>query len=128
MKNLLNKDNQEVLELFLSNNMVVDDHKYQDPKEVYALVEFNSNHKGLGAALNHWCYCINEIYSGSDGKLHLSEFSIGGNLYGIPTREKVEAYNEASTGGPGRLIKRVWFYDGTVLEFDLGDEDLSKEK
>lgn len=123
---LLNSKNYEVLEKFLQNNLLIDDHKGQQPKEAVALIEYNSKFKPLGAAFSYWYYCINQVYY-KDGRLHLSECSIGGNLYGIPSKEDIEKYNESAVLGGG-LIKRVWFHDGTILEFDLGEEDLENKE
>lgn len=123
---LLNEENKEVLDMFMKDNLLVDNHT-GDYIEAVALVEYNSDTKPLGVALDYWCYCINEAYLGDDKKLHLSTCSIGGNLYGTPTKEKVEKYN-TSVILEGGLIKRVWFHDGTVIELDLGDDDITKEE
>lgn len=124
---LLNEENQEVLDMFMKNNILIDNHTGKSIEAV-ALVEYNSNFKPLGVALSHWCYCINEAYiDDGDKKLHLSTCSIGGNLYGTPTKEKVEKYNESAIFEGGK-IKRVWFNDGSIIELDLGDIDLENEE
>ena len=124
---LLNEENQEVLDTFMRNNILIDNHT-GNSIEAVALVEYNSNTKPLGVALDYWCYCINEAYLDyKDKKLHLSTCSIGGNLYGTPTKEKIDKYNESALFDGGK-IKRVWFHDGSIIELDLGDIDLENEE
>ena len=118
MLTTLNKNNQKTLEMFLQNNLVIDNHPLQDPKYVYALVEFEDNERDLGACFENCNYSINAVYiSEKDEKLHLSEMSIGGVLYGTPTKESIEQYN-AHQFFDYFKIRNLIKADGTVISFD----------
>lgn len=98
-----------------NNCMYIDDHDRKE-KDMIGMVEFNNPHKGIGLipAFSGY-YSINSLYTGKDKKMHLSTASIGGVLCGIPTKEKIQAYNESCLFDGGKIKAVNLFTDGNLI-------------
>lgn len=73
------------------NCMVIDNHDDSERK-LYGVALLSNG--TVGALIDSWCFCINELYlSNKDGRVHLSTYSVGGNVY----HKDIEKYNEECT-------------------------------
>lgn len=112
-REMKNTDKEMIIKAMEQNPVLINNHTY-DEEEFIGLVEFNNEYKSLGGCFNARYFCINEVYiSDRDGKLHLSEMSIGGTLFGIEQKD-IDKYNE-STIQEGGKIKCIHLPDGSKV-------------
>lgn len=86
-------------------------------KRLVAIIEFNSDNKGLAAFIidENQLQCLNAVgFSDTNRFLYLSKASIGGVLNNLSEREIIK-YNESCVQEGGH-IKRVYFPDGEIWE------------
>jgi len=111
---MTNNNFKTIINSMRSNNVVIDSHDGSE-MPIVGLVEFNNQSKGLAACLDARYYSLNAIYlNDNDERLHLSQMSIGGVLWGVPTSEKLKKYNDDAIFDGGK-IKVVHMADGREI-------------
>ena len=101
-KVMKNTSKEMIIKAMEQNPVLINNHTDEEEGFI-GLVEFNNEYKGLGGCFNARYFCINEVYiNEKDEKLHLSEMSIGGNLFGI-TSEDIDRYNESVIQEGGKI-------------------------
>ena len=102
-KNEINK----ILKLFYNGQTTIIDDNDDKEKEIYGLVQFRTD-GDIAALLYVYSQCLNKVYIGKDGKLHLSKCNIGGTIYEMD----VEKYNYSIDGDK---ISIIYFKEGIEI-------------
>lgn len=110
---------EQIIEAAKKYNGIIDDHDG-------SFYEFSNSHSfiptGIGLVKLHdeWkafvmfdnalCYCINDMYVDADGKAHLSQWSMAGNLYpGKDENHGFDHYNKEIEENPLWIAKKKEF-------------------
>lgn len=112
------KEKIDVLNALKTEKTFIDDHTGNE-RDLDAIVEFNSNYRELGIFHFNSNFCINKAYVGNDGKIHLSQYSIGPTINtrgSRPLEYIIDEYNEQQN--ETFKINKLYFPDGTVEIFE----------
>lgn len=93
--------NSNLIKMMEDNPSIIDNHTGREEK-LAGLVEFNNPENGLGCCFNAAYFSVNACIMSSDGKLHCSQCSIGGVLWGI-TSEDIDEYNDTCLYEGGKI-------------------------
>lgn len=113
------KEKIDVLNVLKNQKTYIDDHNNKE-RVIDAIVEFNSNYRELGIFHFNSNFCINKAYVGKDGKIHLSQCSIGPTINtrgSRPLEYIIDEYNNEQKNENFKISK-LYFPDGTVEIFD----------
>lgn len=114
-----------MIKMMEMNPVVIDDHTGKEEK-LTGLVEFNNPNKGLACCFDARYYSLNLCTLEEDRKLHCSQLSIGGVLWGgYPDVEQINEYNDSCPQDGGK-IKCIHKPDGTKVYADTFDEYIDK--
>lgn len=94
--------------------VIINDHT-DKPQAITGLVEFVAD-KGLACMFDSMYYSLNLCYKDDgDGKLHCSQMSIGGVLWGgYPDAKQLKEYNEGCCQEGGKIVC-CHMADGTTI-------------
>lgn len=103
--------NEMIIKMMEENPVVIDDHTNMQEK-LTGLVEFRNPDKGLACCVDALYYSLNACLV-KDEKLHCSEASIGGVLWGEDP-EQLKEYNNSCIFEGGK-IKCIHRPDGSKI-------------
>ena len=114
------KQKIEVLNALKNEKSFIDDHTGNE-RDLDAIVEFKSNYRELGIFHYNSNFCINKAYVGNDGKIHLSQYSIGPVIDTRGSRsleDIIEEFNKEN-GKFGKQITKLYYPDGRIEVYDV---------
>lgn len=113
------KEKIDVLNALKTEKTFIDDHTGNE-RYLDAIVEFNSNYRELGIFHFNSNFCINKAYVGNDGKIHLSQCSIGPSINTRGSRaleDIIDEFNKEN-GKFGKQITKLYYPDGRVEVYE----------
>ena len=91
----LNEELQEIMSQLLADKFFINDHNSGDEKlplsnwAIVKLTKEDGEEELCPASMDAFVTCMNPLYIGKDGHVHLSTWSVGGNLWNLD----IERYN-----------------------------------
>lgn len=111
---MMTKTNTQIIKMMQENPVVIDNHTDKE-EQITGLVEFKNPEMNLACCFDSMYYSLNSCYIGRDGKLHCSQSSIGGVLWGAnPNSEQLKNYNN-SCFFEYQKIQCIHKPDGTMI-------------
>lgn len=108
-------DKENIIKMFQENQTVIDNHN-DESITLTGLVEFKNPTRPLAGCMDARYYSLNEIYiESADKKLHLSQCSVGGVLWGAyPDEKQLKKYNDDTIQDGGKIVC-IHLADGTKV-------------